>query len=274
MKVLLISPDDDILDCLKVDDSTESIHISSWWKKVAVSRVSTCQESIEILGNNSFDSIIINHCLPDCDALELIPLIKKIDDLASIIFVTENGDEMLAVKALKTGATDYVPKKKLTKIILYKTLRNSIKYHQTKKDKNFYEEFYNNAPVGFYRTDIKDGTILRANKKCAEILGFKSVDYMKKNTKASDLYSSELRSSLIELLNNSGSVTNFEIPLSEGTWIALSAKMHIKKGYLEGSIVDITYRKIIEEKLQQHRKKEMESLKLIQENVATRLLDF
>ena len=97
---------------------------------------------------------------------------------------------------------------------------------------------------------------------------------MKKNTKASDLYPPELRSKLIEMLNESGSVTNFEIPLTEGTWIALSAKLNIKRGYLEGSIVDITYRKIIEKKLQQHREKEMESLKSIQENVATRLLEF
>jgi PAS domain S-box-containing protein len=274
MKVLLISPDNDILDCLKVDNSTESAHIVAWWEEVNILKARTCQEGLAMVEKNSFDSIIINHSLPDCDAIELIPLIQKVDDLSSIIFVTENGDEMLAVRALQTGAADYVPKKKLTKVILYKTLRNSIKHHQTKKDKSFYEEFYNNAPVGFYRTSTKNGTILKANKKCADILGFESVDYMKKNTKASDLYSSELRNKLINMLNNSGSVTNFEILLDDGTWIALSAKLNSKREYLEGSIVDITYRKIIEKKLQQHREKEMESLKSIQENVAARLLDF
>jgi PAS domain-containing protein len=121
---------------------------------------------------------------------------------------------------------------------------------------------------------MKNGTILKANKKCADILGFKSVDHMKKNTKASDLYSSEIRGKLINMLNDAGSVTNFEILLDNGNWISLSAKLNPKEGYLEGSVEDVTYRKIIERKLQQHREKEMESLKLIQENVATRLLDF
>ena len=230
MKVLLISPDNDILNCLKVDNSTDSAHIAEWWGKVDISKARTCQEGLAMVGKNSFDSIIINHCLPDCDAIELIPLIKEEDDLSSIIFVTENGDEMLAVRALKIGAADYVPQKKLTKLILYKTLRNSIKHHQTEKDKSFYEEFYNNAPVGFYRTSIKNGTILKANKKCADILGFESVGYMKKNTKASDLYSSELRSKLISMLNDSGSVTNFEILLGNGNWISLSAKLNPKEG--------------------------------------------
>jgi len=274
MKVLLISPDNDILNCLKVNNSNESAHVAEWWGKVNISKARTCQEGLAMVEKKSFDSIIINHCLPDCNAIELIPLIKGIDDLSSIIFVTENGDEMLAVRALKIGAADYVPKKKLTKLILYKTLRNSIKHHQTEKDKSFYEEFYNNAPIGFYRTSTKDGTILRANKKCADILGFESVDYMKNNIKASDLYSPELRSRLIGSLNDSGSVTNFEILLTCGTWIALSAKLNLNKGYLEGSIVDITYRKVIERKLQQHREKEMDSLKLIQKNVAARLSDF
>jgi len=274
MKVLLISPDNDILNCLKIDNSTESAHIVAWWNNVRISKARTCQEGLALVGKKSFDSIIINHSMPDCDAIELIPLIQKVDDLSSIIFVTENGDEMLAVRALQTGATDYVPKNKLTKVILYKTLRNSIKYHQAKKDKSFYEEFYNNSPVGFYRTSIKNGTILKANKKCADILGFKSVDHMKKSTKASDLYSSELRSKLIGMLNDTGSVTNFEILLGNGNWISLSAKSNLKEGYLEGSVEDITYRKIIEKKLQQHREKEMKSLKSIQENVTARLLDF
>ena len=67
------------------------------------------QKSRELISKQNFDLIIADINLPDGNALELINGENRIARLP-IVFMTSQGDEISAVKAMKAGALDYVVK--------------------------------------------------------------------------------------------------------------------------------------------------------------------
>lgn len=106
-----------------------------------------------------------------------------------------------------------------------------------------YKEFFDEAPVALFRTDLKTGQFLMANKYAAEMLGFDSIEELLTNLKSTELYPLEDRQKLIQKMKRHGEVKDYEIKLRVGKeqkWV--SANMHINCGgdCIEGSLVDIT----------------------------------
>ncbi|MFH2094547.1 MAG: PAS domain S-box protein, partial [Bacteroidota bacterium] len=121
----------------------------------------------------------------------------------------------------------------------------------------YYKDLYENSMVGLFRTQIEDGTLIDGNQATAVIFGFTSIsEAINMNFKVSSLYSPERRKELLRLLSEKGYVQDFEIllRLSNGheKSVSLSARMHEEKGILEGTIIDISKRKVAETKLAQN----------------------
>ena len=66
----------------------------------------TTDEALKMLKKNSYDVLIFDYILPDGTGIELL---EKVKDTPAI-FITGSGDERVAVKALKSGAYDYLIK--------------------------------------------------------------------------------------------------------------------------------------------------------------------
>lgn len=107
-----------------------------------------------------------------------------------------------------------------------------------------YKNFFEHAPVGLIRTDLKTGEFLMANDYAAKLLGYEDTENMIKNGKATDLYPIEQRKKLIRALQRNGFVEDYEIeinlPDTEAVWV--SARFHINcDGHcIEGCLLDIT----------------------------------
>ncbi len=69
----------------------------------------TVEESIDILGKQKFDLIVLDIALPDGDGFELCEYIKRYTDIP-IIFLTAKDEEQDVVKGLDMGAEDYIIK--------------------------------------------------------------------------------------------------------------------------------------------------------------------
>ena len=110
-----------------------------------------------------------------------------------------------------------------------------------------YRNLAENPFVGIFRTALDDGTFLYSNQKNAEIIGRDSSKDLIGKLRASDFYPSESRAEFLDILQEKGSVEDFEteLVLEDGTKknISISARLWAEKGYLEGVIVDITERK-------------------------------
>jgi PAS domain S-box-containing protein len=116
-----------------------------------------------------------------------------------------------------------------------------------------YRYLYESALSGIYRTSIEDGSFLSANLAAAEILGYKSVKELLERCKSSDLYPSDEREKFVKTLQKSGMAKDYEIKvtLEDGREVDLliNARIFSNRGYIEGTITDITKLKKLEEEL-------------------------
>lgn len=98
-----------------------------------VTGASSGKEALEI--KQDFQCIIIDYLLPDYDGVELAKKFLQVTNTA-IILITGQGDELLAVKALKSGVYDYIPKGDLSLLpqaIIASTKKNELQQSDLKK---------------------------------------------------------------------------------------------------------------------------------------------
>lgn len=106
-----------------------------------------------------------------------------------------------------------------------------------------YDDLYNGVPVGLWRTNIVDGKFLHANDATLNILGFSSFEELSQYASA-DFYDRKVRDNLIKELLEVGEVTDLTFIMQKKDrteiTVSVSAKIFPDKGYLEGTIQDIT----------------------------------
>ncbi len=112
-------------------------------------------------------------------------------------------------------------------------------------------EFFRNAQVPLFRTDLKTGVILDCNSRAADLLGFDSPRDMIRKVKAPDHYiDPDSRRRLTEELSSEGEVQIYETQLKkvggEELWVEISATNYPLEGYVESVVIDITKKKVAE----------------------------
>lgn len=134
--------------------------------------------------------------------------------------------------------------------IIIQDLTDKIKSeNQIKAAEETYRNLFNNSQVGLFRTKIKDGHIIEANDKLAEMFGFKNrIELLSQNIKAKNIYKNkEKRNEIIKTIRSKGEIKNFEIQLFNKIdyfWVRLSAKLNKEIHCIDGVIEDITIEKI------------------------------
>ncbi|MHC5747014.1 MAG: PAS domain S-box protein [Nostoc sp.] len=117
-----------------------------------------------------------------------------------------------------------------------------------------YRNIFENSQVGIFRTCQKDGLIIDANQRSAEILGFTSAAGLIGKYFTTDLYvNPEDRALLLAELEESGEVRNFEVALrrldESVVWVLLSLRLNADESCLDSVFTDISDRKQQEQAL-------------------------
>ena len=99
-KILLVEDNDTIVMGLKYLLKKEGFQFSS---------VKTIQETVEIMGKENIDLILLDINLPDGNGFDICSKLKEKEDVP-IIFLTARDDEKDIVKGLDIGADDYITK--------------------------------------------------------------------------------------------------------------------------------------------------------------------
>jgi len=90
-------------------------------------------EKVNNLKRNFFDCVFLDYRLPDRDGLALIQELQNRGIRVPLVVLTGQGDEQIAVELMKAGASDYLPKSKISPEILERTLRNAIRLYEAER---------------------------------------------------------------------------------------------------------------------------------------------
>ncbi|ARV59568.1 histidine kinase [Nostocales cyanobacterium HT-58-2] len=117
-----------------------------------------------------------------------------------------------------------------------------------------YRNIFENSQVGIFRTRQKDGLIVDANQRGAEILGFASaVDLIGKYFTTELYVNPDDRTRMLAELEEYGEVRNFEVALrrldGSAVWVLLSIRLNVEESCLDSVFTDISDRKQQEQAL-------------------------
>jgi PAS domain S-box-containing protein len=108
----ILSLEDDPKDAELVQETLESDDIPC-----GITRVETEAEFIASLEQGGFDLILADYTLPSFDGLSALKIARRRWPQVPFIFVSGTLGEEVAIEALKIGATDYVFKTRLSRIV-------------------------------------------------------------------------------------------------------------------------------------------------------------
>jgi sigma-B regulation protein RsbU (phosphoserine phosphatase) len=96
------------------------------------------EQALLLCGNQPVDCILLDYDLPGANGLEFLRRLALEEGLLRppVVMVTGRGNERIAVKALKGGASDYLVKAEVTPENLYRAIRDAVEKEDIRKRLN------------------------------------------------------------------------------------------------------------------------------------------
>ena len=121
-----------ISDILIVDDSPTELALMTRLARdtfpgVQVSNAGDAQSGQDACGRRPYDCIILDFSMPGIDGLACAQTLRTAYPYLPIVMATGYGDEMLAARAVTSGATDYIPKSRMTIPALRRVVENAVR---------------------------------------------------------------------------------------------------------------------------------------------------
>lgn len=143
-------------------------------------------EGLELFRKKQVDCILLDYHMPDKDGLELLKQLTEGDKVVPVIMTTGDGNEYVAVTAMKLGSQDYIPKKVLSANLLKRVVDRAVersklivcmeKYRKQLEQSNQDLEQFANIVAHDLKAPLRAVTqhLTLINTKCAGILDEKS----------------------------------------------------------------------------------------------------
>lgn len=143
-------------------------------------------EGLEFFHKNHIDCILLDYHMPDKNGLELLKQLTEGDKIVPVIMMTGDGNEFVAVTAMKLGSQDYIPKKVLTAKALKRAVDRAVergemiarmeKYREQLEQSNHDLEQFANIVAHDLKAPLRAVTqhLTLINNKCAGALDEKS----------------------------------------------------------------------------------------------------
>jgi PAS domain S-box-containing protein len=267
------------LEILVVDDDDEDVMLvrdylgqGRFAEGVRVQHCSSAADALARLERGRFDVLLVDYRLGDGDGLSVLRRARARGVTTPAVFLTGQGDEVLAVEAMKAGAVDYLSKARLRPEMLNASVRYAVDLERARRERELAEERLRQAEAryrGIFESAIEGifqstraGRLLSANPALARILGYPSPESLIATAfdMARDVYADPARhAELVRLLDERGAVHGFEVQLRRRDGSLTWARVNVgavrdeqgQLSYYEGLVEDVTERKEAELRLRE-----------------------
>jgi PAS domain S-box-containing protein len=233
-----------------------------------VTVVATGGEALRLLTKDTFDIVVLDYFLPDMNGLDFLSRCKALPVFPPIIIVTGQGDERIAVQAIKGGAADYIIKSgdyfSSINHVIKRTLEQERLRQRAVESENRYRTIVDQAISGVFQSTL-DGKFLMVNPAMVKMLGYDSSEELLKIDINKELYFDDFeRQKLLSRIETHHRAENLEITLRKknGEPIIVTENVRAvcdasgKIDYLEGILQDMTEQKMMAAQLLQSQKME------------------
>lgn len=192
LRILIVDDDQDDILLIK-----EYIHEGIDGSRFLVDAATNFQEARDCLNNASYDVLLLDYLLGDKNGLELIQILKQAGIKTPIVFLTGRGDEEVAVAALKSGASDYLVKGRLSPELLDHSLRHVLQLSRKEGERQAalaalreseenYRMLVNNLPAVVFK-GYPDWSIEFYDDKIEQFTGYQRKDFSSRRLKWCDV---------------------------------------------------------------------------------------
>ncbi|MEI1375366.1 ATP-binding protein [Nostoc sp. UHCC 0926] len=123
LKILVV--DDNEVDRMAVRDALTKAGV-----QMELFEVSDGNDAFSALNTTAYDCVFFDYRLPDQHGLTFIQQLRSSKIKVPSVVLTAQGDEQIAVQLIKAGATDYLPKSKISPEMLLQVLRSAIRIYR------------------------------------------------------------------------------------------------------------------------------------------------
>jgi signal transduction histidine kinase len=135
LKILVIDDDDD--DAFLTEDLIREGFTNP---SPNLDHVRSHEEALQRLGETTYDLCMLDYRLGEGNGIGLLQTLRSKNITTPIILLTGQGDQEIAVEAMKSGANDYIVKGKLSCESLTKSIRHAIQLHTEAERRKHTEE--------------------------------------------------------------------------------------------------------------------------------------
>src|ERR1700692_1310482 len=95
----------------------------------------TLIEALAACEQSGFDCALIDYQLPGDDGLNAISALRERFPFLPIVMSTGQGDEMVAIEAMKRGASDYIPKSKIDPESIRRVIESGLRWGRQEQNR-------------------------------------------------------------------------------------------------------------------------------------------
>lgn len=144
-------------------------------QKYEVRQVGNLADGLAALSKKLPDAILVNLELPDSRGLETFTCLQSHVPQLPILVLAGSEDMQEAVRAVQSGAQDFLSKDEITGSLLQRSIRYALERKQSiealRQNEERFRLMFENTPVGYHSLD-EHGHILDINDTWLEMLGY------------------------------------------------------------------------------------------------------
>ncbi len=195
--------------------------------------------------------VVTEYRLPWTDGLEVLAALRRRFPNCPVVMFTGAGDEMTAVRGMKAGLDDYLPKKPENYPLLADALRRAVENAATRghtqEAECRYQRLFDELPLGFFRME-RNGKLLEVNSAATRILHYPDRETLLAHREQERFLGVEDDASIAwpaEVGATAAFVTRLQCYDGTRIWADINVRLVREEGaglFLEGSLQDVTER--------------------------------